>query len=247
MTKTIAVLGATGSVGMQSIDVARQRGYKIDFFSAGRNSALAERLAREIRPAAVAMADMRIPARRHRATASFASGRGGSIMPTRPRKVKFCSTVSEVSCVGISAISRYATARTRRAFSLICSVICRAVSRLPDTQRAESTSNAPLTIAMFLFSIRWMVVISLRSESKGSSARRGKRSLRVSLGRLFWCAARTMALSVGSPMCSALPSWNVTEALQQSVAQVRSLRIASLFCSEIASGVSLPSVYSGEM
>lgn len=62
MTKTIAVLGATGSVGMQSIDVARQRGYKIDFFSAGRNSALAERLAREIRPAAVAMADMRAAA-----------------------------------------------------------------------------------------------------------------------------------------------------------------------------------------
>lgn len=62
MTKTIAVLGATGSVGMQSIDVARQRGYKIDFFSAGRNSALAERLAREIRPTAVAMADMRAAA-----------------------------------------------------------------------------------------------------------------------------------------------------------------------------------------
>ena len=62
MTKTIAILGATGSVGMQSIDVARQRGYKIDFFSAGRNSALAERLAREIRPTAVAMADPRAAA-----------------------------------------------------------------------------------------------------------------------------------------------------------------------------------------
>ena len=62
MTKTIAILGATGSVGMQSIEVARQRGYKIDFFSAGRNSALAERLARELRPTAVAMADMRAAA-----------------------------------------------------------------------------------------------------------------------------------------------------------------------------------------
>ena len=62
MTKTIAVLGATGSVGLQSIDVARQRGYKIDFFSAGKNSALAERLAREIRPSAVAVADMRAAA-----------------------------------------------------------------------------------------------------------------------------------------------------------------------------------------
>ena len=59
MTKTIALLGATGSVGMQTLDVARARGYKIDFISAGHNSALAERIAREFRPNAVAMADMR--------------------------------------------------------------------------------------------------------------------------------------------------------------------------------------------
>lgn len=62
MSKTIAVLGATGSVGMQALDVARTRGYKIDFISAGRNSALAERLAREFKPTAVAMADMRAAA-----------------------------------------------------------------------------------------------------------------------------------------------------------------------------------------
>ena len=59
MTKTIAVLGATGSVGMQALEVARAGGYKIDFISAGRNSALAERIAREFRPTAVAMADIR--------------------------------------------------------------------------------------------------------------------------------------------------------------------------------------------
>ena len=59
MTKTIAVLGATGSVGMQALDVARARGYKIDFISAGHNSALAERIAREFRPTSVAMADAR--------------------------------------------------------------------------------------------------------------------------------------------------------------------------------------------
>ena len=59
MSKTIAVLGATGSVGSQALDVARARGYKIDFISAGRNSALAERIAREFRPMAVAMADIR--------------------------------------------------------------------------------------------------------------------------------------------------------------------------------------------
>ncbi len=59
MSKTIAVLGATGSVGQQSLDVARRKGYKVDFLSAGRNSALAERFAREFKPSAVAMADLR--------------------------------------------------------------------------------------------------------------------------------------------------------------------------------------------
>ena len=59
MEKTISVLGATGSVGSQALDVARARGYKVDFISAGRNSLLAERLVREFRPTAVAMADVR--------------------------------------------------------------------------------------------------------------------------------------------------------------------------------------------
>lgn len=59
MEKRIAVLGATGSVGQQALDVARARGYKVDFISAGHNSALAERIVREFRPSAVAMADVR--------------------------------------------------------------------------------------------------------------------------------------------------------------------------------------------
>ena len=59
MMKNIAILGATGSVGMQALDVARAGGYKIDFISAGHNSALAERIVREFRPSAVAMADVR--------------------------------------------------------------------------------------------------------------------------------------------------------------------------------------------
>ena len=57
MNKTIAVLGATGSVGTQALDVARTRGYKVDFISAGRDYKTAERLAREFRPTAVAMGD----------------------------------------------------------------------------------------------------------------------------------------------------------------------------------------------
>ncbi|MBQ8720167.1 MAG: 1-deoxy-D-xylulose-5-phosphate reductoisomerase [Clostridia bacterium] len=55
--KTIAVLGATGSVGTQALDVARSRGYAVDLISAGRNSTLAESLAREFGVRFVAMAD----------------------------------------------------------------------------------------------------------------------------------------------------------------------------------------------
>ena len=55
--KTIAVLGATGSVGTQALDVARSRGYKVDLISAARNVALAESLAREFSVKYVAMAD----------------------------------------------------------------------------------------------------------------------------------------------------------------------------------------------
>lgn len=57
MNKTIAVLGATGSVGLQALDVARQRGYKVDVITAGSNYKLAERLVREFKPRYVAMAD----------------------------------------------------------------------------------------------------------------------------------------------------------------------------------------------
>ena len=57
MTKRIAVLGATGSVGMQALSVAERRGYAVDFLSVGKNVALAEELVRKFKPKAVAVAD----------------------------------------------------------------------------------------------------------------------------------------------------------------------------------------------
>ena len=57
MNKTIAVLGATGSVGTQAIDVARARGYKVDLLTSNRQVSETEALARELKPKAVAMAD----------------------------------------------------------------------------------------------------------------------------------------------------------------------------------------------
>ena len=57
MTKTIALLGASGSVGRQAQEVARARGYKIDALSVGTNIVEAERAAREFHPRTVAVAD----------------------------------------------------------------------------------------------------------------------------------------------------------------------------------------------
>ena len=55
--KTIALLGASGSVGKQAQEVARARGYKIDLITANTNVSDAERAAREFAPRVVAMAD----------------------------------------------------------------------------------------------------------------------------------------------------------------------------------------------
>ncbi|MBQ8689617.1 MAG: 1-deoxy-D-xylulose-5-phosphate reductoisomerase [Clostridia bacterium] len=54
--KTISVLGATGSVGQQALDVARSRGYRVDYITANRDVAAAELAAREFHPSCVAMA-----------------------------------------------------------------------------------------------------------------------------------------------------------------------------------------------
>ena len=57
--KNIAVLGATGSVGTQALDVAAARGYRVDMLSASSSSAEMEVLARRFKPNIVAMADER--------------------------------------------------------------------------------------------------------------------------------------------------------------------------------------------
>ena len=57
MAKSIAILGATGSVGVQAQDVARKRGYRVDLISAKENVRDTELCAREFLPKFVAMAD----------------------------------------------------------------------------------------------------------------------------------------------------------------------------------------------
>ncbi|MCM1335176.1 MAG: 1-deoxy-D-xylulose-5-phosphate reductoisomerase [Bacteroides sp.] len=56
MTKEITILGSTGSIGTQTLDVCRLHGYGVRALSARSNAALLERQAREFRPSSVAIA-----------------------------------------------------------------------------------------------------------------------------------------------------------------------------------------------
>ena len=55
--KRISILGATGSVGRQALDVAASRGYKVDFLSARRDTLAMEAACRRFNPVFVAMSD----------------------------------------------------------------------------------------------------------------------------------------------------------------------------------------------
>lgn len=57
MKKKIAILGASGSVGTQALDVACQRGYEIDYITVGRNVRVAEDVVRRFGVKTVAVAD----------------------------------------------------------------------------------------------------------------------------------------------------------------------------------------------
>ena len=55
--KTLSVLGSTGSIGTQTLDVARMHGYRVKVLSAHKNAQLAETQAREFKPKTVCMTD----------------------------------------------------------------------------------------------------------------------------------------------------------------------------------------------
>ena len=55
--KIISVLGSTGSIGEQALDVARLHGYRINTLTAAKNVDIIEKQAREFKPVKVAMAD----------------------------------------------------------------------------------------------------------------------------------------------------------------------------------------------
>lgn len=55
--KQIAVLGSTGSIGTQTLDVAEKLGFSVTALTAGKNAALLEKQVRRFRPSIAAMAD----------------------------------------------------------------------------------------------------------------------------------------------------------------------------------------------
>ena len=57
MTKVLSILGSTGSIGTQSLDVARKRGYKISALAAYSNVDLIEKQIREFKPSVAALVD----------------------------------------------------------------------------------------------------------------------------------------------------------------------------------------------
>ena len=57
MHKTISLLGSTGSIGVQALDVARMHGYRVVGLAAGKNIKVLEQQAREFKPLLVAVAD----------------------------------------------------------------------------------------------------------------------------------------------------------------------------------------------
>jgi len=57
MSRTVAILGVTGSVGSQALDVVQKRGYRVDLITANRDARGADAAARKLMPDYVAMAD----------------------------------------------------------------------------------------------------------------------------------------------------------------------------------------------
>ena len=57
MAKKISILGSTGSIGTQSLDVAQKRGYEVQVLTAGSNAKLLEEQIRKWKPKYAALAD----------------------------------------------------------------------------------------------------------------------------------------------------------------------------------------------
>ena len=57
MTKNVSILGSTGSIGTQALDVVRKRGFNVTALCVHNNVELLEKQAREFQPKLVAVFD----------------------------------------------------------------------------------------------------------------------------------------------------------------------------------------------
>ena len=179
-----------------------------------------------------------IPAAKATCTASLASVRSGSMMPTSATKIRsVTAAIGSASAADIAASSRSraAKASTRSPRSESWRLAARISSRTAVSgtcspchsarpQRSMTTSGAPFTVTKcgcckIPPSSRpgrsWKVAMNLYSESNGTSARRGSASRVSSASAPIFAASTTNAASVGSPM---------TDPSSPTVASVHSIR-----------------------
>ncbi len=177
-------------------------------------------------------------------------------MPTRPMKIKPCSSFSGSRCSGSASSSLMPKASTRSAFSPMVRFALRTCCRRSPfmgrisslmkmrSHRSSSTSGAPLVMNRKIFPNGWTVVMSLRPESKGISATRGCLPSLLSLWYPLPSANSTSAVSVGSPTQTVTPAsaGEDRESLHSMNPSMNSSWPGSL-PSKVATGSSVPFMY----
>ena len=156
-------------------------------------------------------------------TASLASARSGSTIPTSATKTRSVTAAigsASAAVIAVSSRSRAAKARTRSPRSDSCRLAARISSRTVAigttspchnavAQRCSTTSGAPFTLMRCRWAMippvshsgrSWKVAMNLYSESNGTSARRGTDSRVCAASTPIFAASTTNAASVGSPM-----------------------------------------------
>ena len=118
IAKTISLLGSTGSIGTQALDVARAHGYRVAALAAGRNTKLLEQQAREFKPQLAAVFDK---------------------SAATDLKVRLADTSVKVVC-GESGVEEAAT--------IGCDTVLNAVVGIAGLKPTMSAINAGRTVAL---------------------------------------------------------------------------------------------------
>ena len=169
-----------------------------------------------------------MPALWHWATDVMASGRGGSINPTIPSKIRSCSTSENSRTVWLEWIDRTAKAKTRWPLAAMTSSLSSQYflfngSNLPSLccswHIAKICSGAPFTKMNALFKWLWCkVAINRCRASNGIVSVRVHAFLSSCKTRSAFPANANSAPSMGSPSITQWPSCSWSEASLQRMA-----------------------------